>query len=287
LNFRKQPLAAGLYFVGVPIGTARDITLRALDVLASADVLVAEDTRSLRKLLDIHAVPLEGRSIVAFHDHSKPEVIARLIGQVREGRAVAYASEAGMPLIADPGYEMALAAHEAGVMATCAPGPTAVITALALGGLPTDAFHFVGFLPNTRAARQRKLQDLANVEATLVFYESPNRLAEMLADASEAMGPDRLGAVCRELTKKFEEVTRAPLAELAERYASRKPKGEIVVLIDRGGSEKINEEDVRSELARALAAHRMRDAVDLVARARDMPRRAIYQMALEMTKDEE
>jgi 16S rRNA (cytidine1402-2'-O)-methyltransferase len=287
LNFRKQPLAAGLHFVGVPIGTARDITLRALDVLASADVLVAEDTRSLRKLLDIHAVPLDGRSIVAFHDHSKPEVIAGLIEQARAGSAVAYASEAGMPLIADPGYEIAVAAHKAGVPMTCAPGPTAAITALALGGLPTDAFYFAGFLPNTRAARQRRLQGLADVEATLVFYESPNRLAEMLADASEVLGADRLGAVCRELTKKFEEVTRAPLGQLAESYRSRKPKGEIVVLIDRGGSEKINEEDVRSELAQALSAHRMRDAVDLVARARDMPRRTVYQMALEMTKDAE
>jgi len=284
LNYQKIPLSAGLYFVGVPIGTARDITLRALDVLASADVLAAEDTRSLRHLMEIHGVPLEGRHIVALHDHSGNAVQDKLLAAIREGKSVAYASEAGMPLIADPGFELSRAVGEAGLMLTCAPGPSAVLTALALGGLPTDAFFFAGFLPNATSARHTALQKLKDVQGTLVFYESPKRLGAMLKDAASALGPERAGAVCRELTKKFEEVKRGSLQELHDFYREKGPKGEVVVLIDRGRLQSVSETDLTSDLSTALLTNSMRDAVDMVAQAHNLPRRKVYQAALELGK---
>lgn len=284
MNYEKVPLSAGLVFVGVPIGTARDITLRALDVLASADLLAAEDTRSLRRLMEIHGIPLAGRRIESLHDHSGTKVQEKLIAAIAGGASVAYASEAGMPLIADPGFELARAAIAAGCPVTCAPGPSAVLTALALGGLPTDAFHFAGFLPNAKGARRTALEGLSGVQATLVLYESPKRLGAMLRDAAEVLGGERRAAVCRELTKRFEEVRRESLAGLAEDYAKETPKGEVVVLIDRGTSPSLNEEDIDRALSEALAEHSMRDAVDLVAQAHDLPRRQVYQAALALTK---
>lgn len=278
------PLAAGLYFVGVPIGTARDITLRALDVLASVDILVAEDTRSLRHLMDIHGVPLRDRPLFALHDHSGAGVVPKVLEAVRQGKSVAYASEAGMPLIADPGFELSRAAGLEGVPMTCAPGPSAVLTALALGGLPTDAFFFAGFLPNAKAARRAGLEALRETAGTLVFYESPKRVAAMLVDAAEVLGGTRPAAVCRELTKRFEEIRRGTLEELAQDLAERPVKGEVVVLIDRGRSASFNEVDLKKDLEDALGTHSMRDAVDLVANARKLPRRQIYQLALELSK---
>ncbi len=270
--------------MGVPIGTARDITLRALDVLASADLLAAEDTRSLLRLMDIHGIALDGRRITALHDHSGEGAMMRLVKAAQEGKSVAYASEAGMPLIADPGFELSRAAALAGVPVTCAPGPSAVLTALALGGLPTDAFYFAGFLPNAKAARLAAIEGLRDIRATLVFYESPKRVGAMLRDAQTALGATRTAAVCRELTKKFEEVRRGTLEELADFYATTTPKGEIVVLVDRGDLEKINSGDLDSELREALGDLSMRDAVDLVAKAHGLPRRQVYQAALELSK---
>jgi len=284
LKFLKTDLAPGLYFVGVPIGTARDITLRALDTLAAADLLAAEDTRSLRRLMEIHGVPLNGRKVIALHDHSGTSVQERLIAAVREGKSVAYASEAGMPLIADPGFELSRAAAEAGVMQTCAPGPSAVLTALALGGLPTDAFFFAGFLPNSKSARIAALEKLRDVPGTLVFYESPKRLGAMLRDAATALGAGRKAAMCRELTKKFEEIQRDTLENLAETYQGQSPKGEVVVLIDRSRSESVNHLDLETDLQRALKEMSMRDAVDLVAQAHGLPRRQVYQAALALGK---
>ncbi|EDQ05927.1 Ribosomal RNA small subunit methyltransferase I [Sulfitobacter indolifex] len=285
MKFLKTELAPGLYFVGVPIGTARDITLRALDTLAAADVLAAEDTRSLRRLMEIHGVPLAGRKVIALHDHSGTSVQERLIAAIREGKSVAYASEAGMPLIADPGFELSRAAAAAGVMQTCAPGPSAVLTALALGGLPTDAFFFAGFLPNSKSARIAALEKLRDVPGTLVFYESPKRLGAMLRDAATALGAERQAAMCRELTKKFEEVQRDTLENLAEVYQAQAPKGEVVVLIDRGRSESIKQVDLETDLQRALKELSMRDAVDLVAQAHGLPRRQVYQAALALGKE--
>lgn len=284
MNHLKVVLSGGLWFVGVPIGTARDITLRALDVLASADVLVAEDTRSLRKLMDIHGVPVAGRRIETLHEHSKDAVVARLVARAGAGESVAYASEAGMPLIADPGFELARAAREAGVAVTCAPGPSAVLTALVVGGLPTDAFHFAGFLPTSQKARRTALAELAKVRATLVMYESPKRVGALLGDAEAVLGADRQGVVCRELTKKFEEKRFGTLADLAAHYASANVKGEIVVLIGRSDRVTVNEKDIESALETALRDMSVKDAAAFVAETFDVPKRQVYQRALALAR---
>ncbi|MEP4197026.1 MAG: 16S rRNA (cytidine(1402)-2'-O)-methyltransferase [Aliishimia sp.] len=280
-----KALPPGVYFVGVPIGTARDITLRALDVLAGADVLAAEDTRSLRRLMEIHGVALAGRRIQTLHDHSGPGMQAKLLEAVAAGKSVAYASEAGMPLIADPGFELSRAAAKVGATVTCAPGPSAVLTALALGGLPTDAFHFAGFLPNSKGARRKALSELAEVQATLVLFESPKRLGASLADAAAMLGDQRQGAVCRELTKKFEEVLRGTLAELAARVAEKPVKGEVVVLIDRAASMPVNEALVDEMLEQALKSMSVKDAAAHVAAATGKKKREIYQRAISFSAE--
>jgi len=285
LNFQKVRLAGGLYFVATPIGTARDITLRALDVLASADVIAAEDTRSLRKLMEIHGVPLEGRRILSYHDHSGTGTRDRLMAELAQGKSVAYASEAGMPLIADPGYDLGKQAAEAGFTVTCAPGPSAALTALTLAGLPTDAFFFAGFLPNAAGARRSRIEALRDIPGTLVFYESPKRLAACLTDLAQVLGGDRQAAMCRELTKKFEEIRRGTLADLSARYRDATVKGEIVLLVDRAYSQAVNDADVEEALRQALETHSVRDAADLVSRMYDLPRRPIYQKALKMGKE--
>lgn len=284
MNFQKIRLAAGLYFVATPIGTARDITLRALDVLASADVIAAEDTRSLRRLMEIHGIPLEGRHIQAYHDHSGAGARGRLMDALAQGQSVAYASEAGMPLIADPGYDLGKQAAEAGHMVTCAPGASAAITALTLAGLPTDSFFFAGFLPNASGARRTRIETLKNIPGTLVFYESPKRVSASLADLAECLGEDRQAALCRELTKKFEEIRRGRLADLAAEIQENPVKGEVVLLVDRGHSQSVNESDVEEALKRALETHSVRDAADLVSEMYDLPRRPIYQKALKLGK---
>lgn len=284
MNYQKVRLAAGLYFVATPIGTARDITLRALDVLASADMIAAEDTRSLRRLMEIHGVPLEGRRIQAYHDHSGAGARSKIMEALEQGLSVAYASEAGMPLIADPGYDLGRQAAEAGHTVTCAPGPSAALAALTLAGLPTDAFFFAGFLPNASGARRNRIESLRDIPGTLVFYESPKRVSGCLSDLANVLGADRQAALCRELTKKFEEVRRGTLDELAEVYDGQTVKGEVVLLVDRSHSQSVNEADVEKALKRALQTHSVRDAADLVSQMYDLPRRPIYQTALKLGK---
>lgn len=285
MNHQIVRLNPGLYFVATPIGTARDITLRALDILASADVIAAEDTRSLRRLLDIHGVPLGNRPLIAYYDHSSAGARARLIAALENGQSVAYASEAGMPLIADPGYALGRDAAEAGFVVTAAPGPSAVLTALTLAGLPTDAFLFAGFLPNAQAARRARLSELRDVPATLVFYESPKRLGASIADMAATLGPDRAAAMCRELTKKFEEIRRGSLSEIAASLVESTVKGEVVVVVDRGRLPSVNVSDLESDLRVALETLSVKDAADMVAKAHDLPRRKVYQMALGQGRD--
>jgi 16S rRNA (cytidine1402-2'-O)-methyltransferase len=285
LNHQKVRLPTGLYFVATPIGTARDITLRALDILASADLIAAEDTRSLRRLMDIHAVPLEGRRIVSYHDHSGAGVREKLLAALAAGQSVAYASEAGMPLIADPGYDLSRAAAEAGYLVTVAPGASAVLSALTLAGLPTDAFFFAGFLPNARAARKARLEALSAVPGTLVFYESPKRVAASVADMALVLGAERPAAMCRELTKKFEEIRRDTLGVLAQGLVDNPVKGEVVLVVDRLRSQKISEIDLESDLIAALKRMSVKDAADMVSDSYGVKRRVVYQMALKLGKD--
>ena len=284
MNHQIVPLKAGLYFVATPIGTARDITLRALDVLASAEVLAAEDTRSLRRLMEIHGIPLNGRMVLSYHDHSGEGARTKLLALLSDGRSIAYASEAGTPLIADPGYHLAQTAAEAGHLVTSAPGASAIITALTLAGLPTDAFFFAGFLPNAKSQRRNAIEALKEVPGTLVFYESPKRLAAMLSDAAEILGETRDAAVCRELTKKFEEIRRGTLADLSQSMAEQPVKGEIVVLIDRARAGSSDGVDLEAELRAALEHMSVRDAAETVAKAHGVNKRKVYSLALSLKK---
>jgi len=287
VNHIVKPLAPGLYFVATPIGTARDITLRALDILASADVIAAEDTRSMKRLLDIHGVPLGDRPVLAYHDHNGDKMRPRLLAYLAEGKSVAYASEAGTPLIADPGFDLGRVARSEGYLVTAAPGPSAVIDALNISGLPTDRFMFAGFLPNAQKARQTALSELSEIPATLVFYESPKRVAQMIADAATVLGGTRQAALCRELTKKFEECLNGTLNELTEALSERTLKGECVVLIDRKGDEDGEDMDVEAALRDALKSMSLRDASEAVSKASGLPKRKIYQLALEIGKTDQ
>lgn len=279
-------LAPGLYLIATPIGAARDITLRALDILGAADVLAAEDTRSLRKLMDIHGIPLGDRPLVSYHDHNAGRARPRIMAALEAGKSVVYASEAGTPMVSDPGFDLARAVVEGGHGLISAPGPSAAVTALTLSGLPADRFFFAGFLPQGGAKRKSALGQFAAVPGTLIFYESPKRVAAMLRDAAEVLGGARPAALCRELTKKFEEVRRGTLAELAEEMAGRPLKGEIVVLVGQGEPETVSDVHLDMALNEALEAHSVRDAADIVAAQLGMKRRSVYQRALELAKDE-
>lgn len=282
----KGPLAPALYFVSTPIGAARDITLRALDILAQADVLAAEDTRTLRHLMEIHGIDLRGRQVVAYHDHNGDAARPRLLRALEEGQTVAYASEAGTPLVADPGYQLSRAAIAAGHKVIAAPGASAVLAALTVAGLPTDRFYFAGFPPAAAGARRTFLQEAAAIPATLVFYESPKRIAKLLGELVEVMGAERQAVVCRELTKRFEEVLRGTLTDLAAELADRTVKGEIVVLIDRAGEVVVDEATLEAALDQAMAEMSRKDAVAYVADALKLPRRTVYQAALGRGKAE-
>lgn len=280
----RRSLPAGLYLISTPIGAARDITLRALDTLASADVLAAEDTRTLRHLMEIHGIAVGDRPLVACHEHNERDVTARLLAAVAEGRSVAYASEAGTPLVSDPGFQLARAAIADGLSVIAAPGASAVLCALTVAGLPTDRFMFAGFAPSAATARRKFLQELAQVPATLVLYESPKRVNQLLEDLSQIMGEGRYAAVCRELTKRFEEVVRGSLGDLARQFAERDVKGEIVVLVDRAGEAAADAETVEAALERALGEMSVKDAAAVVAEAFGLPKRDVYQMALKRSQ---
>ena len=285
MKFDQRPLSAGLYFVATPIGTARDITLRGLDILNSVDLIAAEDTRTARKLMELHGVPLGQRQVIAYHDHSGQPAATRIADAICAGQSVAYVSEAGTPLVADPGYELGRAVIEAGLPVTAAPGPSAVLAALTVSGLPTDRFLFIGFLPSGKVQRETEIANLRDLPFTLVFYESPKRVQEMLNSLRDILGGDRSVAVCRELTKKFEEVTRGTLDQVAAIYDDKSVKGELVVVVGRSGAVEVSDTDVETALREAMATMRVKDAATVVAGALGLPRRQVYQIALAMEKD--
>ena len=279
-----RPLVPGLHFVSTPIGAARDITLRALDILAMADVLAAEDTRTLRHLMEIHGISVGDRPLVAYHEHNAQAALPRLLRALAEGRSVAYASEAGTPLVSDPGFQLARAAIAEGLPVLAAPGASAVLCAWTVAGLPSDRFLFAGFPPTAAGARTAFLTELAPVQATLVLYESPKRINRLLAELRDTLGAGRQAAVCRELTKRFEEVSRGTLAELAEDFATREVRGEIVVLIDRAPPQTASEADVEAALRQAVTDLSVKDAAAQVAERFGLSRRDVYQMALGLAK---
>lgn len=224
-----RPLEPALYIVSTPIGNLRDITLRALETLAAADILACEDTRVTRVLLERYGIR---RRAFAYHEHNESEAAPRLVEAVMEGKSVALVSDAGTPLISDPGYRLVGAMAEAGLRVVPIPGASAVLSALAASGLPTDSFFFAGFLSSKDGAKRSRLMELKAIPGTLVFYESPRRLSASLAAMAEELGEARQATVARELTKTFEEVRRGTLSDLAAHYAEADtPKGEIVICV--------------------------------------------------------
>lgn len=274
----------GLYLVATPIGTARDITLRALDVLNGADVLAAEDTRVLRHLLDIHGIPLRGRRIVPYHDHNGERARPGLMAALAEGASIAYASDAGTPLVADPGYRLAREVGEAGYRVHAVPGPSAPLVALSLSGLPSDRFLFLGFPPSTKGARMTWLRHWMAVDATLILFESPRRVNQTLKEMCE-VDPNRPTVVARELTKKFEEVIRGSAAELAADPRMAALKGEVVMLLDRPTAVQADDDAVKAALQARLGSMTVKDAAREVAGELGMARRDVYQIALGMAED--
>jgi 16S rRNA (cytidine1402-2'-O)-methyltransferase len=280
----SQTLDPGLYLVATPIGNARDITLRALDILAAADVLAAEDTRTARRLMTLHGVALGGRPLVPYHDHNGARARPRLLAELAAGRSVAYVSDAGTPLVADPGYRLAAEAAATGHPVTAAPGPSAALAALAVAGLPTDRFLFAGFPPSQAGPRRRWLEELAEIPATLVIFESAKRCSRSLPEMLDAFGPERRAALCRELTKMHEEVRRGTLSDIARGIAGDPPRGEVVLVVDRPGEAPAV--DLDAALRAALPGSTLRDATDAVAEATGRPRREVYQAALRLREAE-
>lgn len=281
-SLSARSIVPGLHFIATPIGAARDITLRALDVLAGADVLAAEDTRTLKHLMEIHGIALGDRHVYAYHEHNDDAMRPRLMQALAAGKSVAYASEAGTPLVSDPGFQLSRSAIEAGFQVLAAPGASAVLCALTVSGLPSDRFLFAGFPPATKSARATFLKDLASVQATLILYESPKRINQLLEDLSQYLGEGRYAAVCRELTKRFEEVVRGTLRDLADAFSGRVVKGEIVVLVDRAAVVKVDAGTVEDALKVALTSMTVKDAAAAVAEAYGLPRREVYQLALKI-----
>ena len=272
------PLAPGLYVVATPIGNLRDISLRALDVLAGADLVLAEDTRVTGKLLAAYGLSARQER----HDeHAAERVRPKVMALLAEGKRVALVSDAGTPLISDPGYRLVREAAAAGHAVFPIPGASALIAGLSAAGLPTDRFLFVGFPPPKSAARRTFLAEFAGVRATLVFYEGGSRLADSLSDMAAVLG-DREAVVCRELTKLYETFYRGPLAELAANPKLDAPKGEIVILVGPGRDIEATPADADAALADALSRLKPADAAAEVAKALGLPRRDLYRRALEL-----
>ncbi|MGH6946895.1 MAG: 16S rRNA (cytidine(1402)-2'-O)-methyltransferase [Kiloniellales bacterium] len=279
----SPPLAAGLYLVATPIGNLGDLTLRARDTLAAADRIACEDSRVTAKLLARYGI---ARPLAAYHEHNAARMRPKLLAEIAAGKAVALVSDAGTPLVSDPGYKLVTEALDRGIPVTALPGASAVLTALQLSGLPSDRFLFAGFAPTKAGERRRWLEELAEVKATLIFFEAPGRLAASLAAAAEALGP-RPAAVARELTKRFEEVRRAPLDALAAHYAETgAPKGELVIAVGPPG-ERPGASDAALDglLRQSLKRSSLRDAVAEVAAASGRSRRAVYARALALAED--
>ena len=288
---KKQPQAkmggakmdAGLYIVATPIGNADDITLRALATLEQADLIACEDTRVTGKLLAFYGIAARK---IPYHEHNAARAGPILLRHLERGQAVALVSDAGTPLISDPGYRLVNACHDAGIPVTVIPGASAPIAALAVSGLPSDRFLFAGFLPVKQAARRKTLKELSAVRATLVLFESPRRLAASLGDMAAVLG-HRKAAVARELTKFFEEVRRATLEELARHYREAgPPKGEVVIVVappEKSALLAADVADIDALLGAALESLGVRDAAAKVAAATGVSKRELYSRALALT----
>ncbi|MEM6711686.1 MAG: 16S rRNA (cytidine(1402)-2'-O)-methyltransferase [Pseudomonadota bacterium] len=281
--FKAPALEAGLYIVATPIGNLADITIRALQTLAAVDLIACEDTRTSKTLLDRYGI--RGQ-LTPYHDHSGAEARRKLFASLEGGASIALISDAGTPLIADPGYKLVVEAREAGHTVVSIPGPSALTGALSIAGQPTDTATFAGFLPSKEMARRGAIARLKSIPGTICAYETAPRLAASLLDLADGLGADRPASVCREITKRFETVEVGTLESLAEHYAAQeKPRGEIVIVIGPAPHEVASQEVVDGALRKALETERVKDAASLVAEAYNLPKRALYQRALELAQD--
>lgn len=270
-----------LVLAATPIGDVSDASSRLRHLLASADVVAAEDTRRLHRLTSALDVAVTG-SVISYHEHNEGRRTGDLIARMVDGATVLLVTDAGMPSLSDPGFRLVTAAIEAGIAVTSAPGPSAALAALAVSGLPVDRFCFEGFLPRKQGQRRERLRSLGDEPRTMVFFEAPHRLHDVLGDMSELLGPDRPAAVCRELTKTYEQVRRGSLIELAEWSASG-VRGEVTVVVGGRPVERpaVTDEELREEVQRLMATGQTRrDAVGAVAESTRTPRRRVYNASL-------
>jgi 16S rRNA (cytidine1402-2'-O)-methyltransferase len=277
----KGDLAPGLYVVATPIGNLGDMTLRAVAVLARADAVLCEDTRHSRTLLSHYGIGTPARP---YHEHNAAKERPRVLADLAAGQRIALISDAGTPLVSDPGWKLVRSALEAGHRVEALPGASATLAAHTVGGLPTDAFLFAGFLPPKSAGRRTRIAELSAVPATLVFFEAPSRVAEALADLAAVLGP-RPAALARELTKLHEEVRRAPLDQLAAELDGATIKGEAVILVGPPQQGVITDDDIAARLAPALEEMSLRDAAKAVANALGVPKSRVYDLGLRARKD--
>jgi 16S rRNA (cytidine1402-2'-O)-methyltransferase len=278
----EAELAPGLYVVATPIGNLGDITLRALAVLARADVIYCEDTRHSRTLLSHFGLSAPARP---YHEHNAAKERPRVLAGLADGRRIALISDAGTPLISDPGWKLVREAVDAGHRVEALPGASAALVALTVGGLPTDAFLFAGFLPPKSVGRRARIAELAAVPATLVFFEAPSRVPEAVADLAAVLGA-RPAALARELTKLHEEVRRAPLDQLAATLEGTTVKGEAVILVGPPQQGEVADETIVARLEAALANMSLRDAAKAVADALGVPKSRVYDLGLRARKEE-
>jgi len=282
-DLEAPQITAGLYLVATPIGNLRDITLRALETMAAADVIACEDSRVTRKLTEHYGIATR---LTPYHEHNAAEARPKILACLASGQTVALVSDAGTPLISDPGYKLVREASQAGHAVIAVPGASAVLTALTTAGLPTDRFFFEGFLPPKQIARQKRIAEIANIPATLVLFESGPRLGAALADLAATLGR-RDAAICRELTKLHEEIRRGDLEQLTQHYAAdAETRGEIVIVVAPPNADTQNAGDVDELLRQALARVSVKDAVGEVALATGRPRREVYQRALALAKED-
>jgi 16S rRNA (cytidine1402-2'-O)-methyltransferase len=265
--------------VSTPIGNLRDITLRAIEVLRSVDIVLAEDTRHSRHLLDHHGIETH---LLSYHEHNEARATEAAIARLREGRDVALISDAGTPLLSDPGARIVRAAAEAGIPVVPVPGPSALLAALVTSGLESDRFTFFGFLARKGREREAALQDLSRLRHTSVLYEAPNRVAATLSDLAEHGASDRRVVVARELTKQFEEIRRGTVTELAAYYESSPPRGEVVIVLEGGTIQPLDEDELRSRVRTLRAAGlSARDVVAALVREDGASRNVAYRLAHE------
>lgn len=280
-------MSATLFLVPTPIGNLSDVTQRSCDVLSQVDIIACEDTRNTQKLLNLLGIQTNA-VLIAYHEYNADKMRPVLLEKLAQGKNIAQVSDAGTPLVSDPGYKLAKQAMDAGYTVVPLPGANAVLPALQLSGLPSDRFLFNGFLSTKKSARITELEQLKNIPATLIFYESPHRVPETLSDMLSVFG-NRSAAVVRELTKKFEQSVRGTLSQLIDFYDKNgEPKGEIVILIDRPSEQSLRDEfDVCALLKQAFTKNAsLRDAVDDVTKQTGLDRRKIYKQALELKNEE-